>query len=228
MSRPLAVVTGASRGIGAAAAERLRAAGWDVARLARSLADRDADGFHDRRCDVTDPVAVGRVAAALAPLGVPDVLVNNAGHFLMRRFDEISPAEFAAEVALNLTAAFTVAHTFLPAMMRAGRGTLVTIGSVADHVGFPGNAAYGASKFGLRGMHESLAAECRGTGVRCTLVSPGPTDTAIWDDVRPGPRGGLPSREEMMSPGDVADAVVFAATRPANVRVEWIRMEPMR
>ncbi|HSC58290.1 MAG TPA: SDR family oxidoreductase [Gemmatimonadales bacterium] len=228
MSRPLAVVTGASRGIGAAAAARLHAAGWDVVRLARSLADHDADGIHDRRCDVTDAAAVGRVAAALGPLGVPDVLVNNAGHFLMRPFEEISPAEFAAEVALNLTAAFTVAHAFLPAMKQAGRGTLVTIGSVADHVGFPGNAAYGASKFGLRGMHESLAAECRGTGVRCTLVSPGPTDTAIWDDVRPGARGGLPSREEMMSPEDVAEAVVFAATRPAGVRVEWIRMEPMR
>ncbi|HEV2291750.1 MAG TPA: SDR family NAD(P)-dependent oxidoreductase, partial [Gemmatimonadales bacterium] len=78
MSRPLAVVTGASRGIGAAAAGRLHEAGWDVVRLARSLADHDVDGIHDRRCDVTDAAGVARVAAALGPLGVPDVLVNNA------------------------------------------------------------------------------------------------------------------------------------------------------
>ena len=228
MTAPLAIVTGASRGIGAASAQKLRESGFRVARLARSLSDQDADGFHDRRCDLSVPGEVERVATHLAPLGVPDVLVNNAGHFLMRRFEEISPADFAAELALNLTAAFAVVRAFLPAMIGAGRGTMITIGSVADHTGFPGNAAYGASKFGLRGLHESLAAECRGRGVRCTLLSPGPTDTAIWDEVRQGLRTGLPARDEMMSPDDVAEAVAFVATRPAHVRIEWIRMEPLR
>lgn len=228
MSGGLAVVTGASRGIGAATAVRLRAAGFRVVRLARSLADGEAEGFRDLRCDLSAPSDIERVAAALAPLGPPEVVVNNAGHFLMRRFEEITPAGFAAEVALNLTGAFVVARAFLPGMLQAGRGTLITIGSVADHTGFPGNAAYGASKFGARGLHEALAAECRGRGVRCTLISPGPTDTTIWDAVAEGPRQGLPARETMLAAGDVAEAVAFAATRPPQVRIEWIRMESMR
>ena len=228
MSAPLAVVTGASRGIGAASATRLREAGFSVVRLARSLTD-GAGEFHDFRCDLTDAPQVDRVAQEiLTRLGTPDVVVSNAGHFLLRRFEEIAVADFAREIALNLTAAFGVARAFLPAMLRAGKGTLVTIGSIADHRGFPGNAAYGASKWGVRGLHEALAAECAGRGVRCTLISPGPTDTAIWDEAERGHRTGLPTRAEMMPASEVAEAVLFAATRPGNVRVGWIRMEPMK
>lgn len=228
MTQPLAVVTGASRGIGAATAVRLRGAGFRVARLARSLPDADGE-YLDRRCDVTDAAGVDGVARALlAAHGAPAVVVNNAGHFLMRRVEEISVEDFAREVGLNLVAAFAVVRAFLPAMRRARRGTLVTIGSVADHLGLPGNAAYGASKWGLRGLHETLAAECAGSGVRCTLISPGATDTGLWDGVEAGPRERLPARAEMLSADDVADAVVFAATRPDRVRVEWIRMESMR
>jgi NAD(P)-dependent dehydrogenase (short-subunit alcohol dehydrogenase family) len=225
VTAPLAVVTGASRGIGAACATALAGAGFRVARLARSL----APGAADFPCDVTDPAAVDRVARRiLDELGTPEVVVNNAGSFLLRKFEEISAADFAAQVALNLTGAFTVARAFLPAMRQAGRGTHVTIGSIADHVGFPGNAAYSASKYGVRGMHEAVAAEYAGSGVRCTLVSPGPTDTPIWDGAERGPRERLPERSQMMQADDVAAAVVFAATRPPRVRIEWIRMEPMR
>lgn len=228
MTAPLAVVTGASRGIGAASAARLRAAGFRVARLARSLPDGSGE-YDDFRCDVTDTARVEQVAREiLTRLGTPAAVVNNAGRFLLRRFEEIPVADFAREVALNLTAAFAVARAFLPAMLEAGQGTLVTIGSIADHRGFPGNAAYGASKWGVRGLHEALAAECAGRGVRCTLISPGPTDTAIWDEVERGPRAGLPARSEMMPADQVAEAVAFAVTRPAGVRVEWIRMEPMK
>jgi len=106
----------------------------------------------------------------------------------------------------------------------AGAGHIVTIGSVADRVVYPGNAAYAASKFGARALHEVVRAETRGSGVRATLVSPGPTDTALWDTVRPEPGGGLPSREQMLSAGDVAGAVLFALTRPATVNVDEIRL----
>ena len=84
---------------------------------------------------------------------------------------------------MNLARPFHVARAFLPAMRKAGTGSFISVGSVADHVGFPENAAYAASKFGLRGLHETLLAEYRGSGVRLTLVSPGPTDTEVWDQV---------------------------------------------
>ncbi len=112
-------------------------------------------------------------------------------------------------------------------MREAGGGSFITVGSVADHVGFPENAAYAASKYGLRGLHETLVAEYRGTGVRLTLVSPGATDTAIWDPFDPEQRPGFPTREAMLRPADVAAAVLFVATRPAHVHIDWLRLEPV-
>jgi NAD(P)-dependent dehydrogenase (short-subunit alcohol dehydrogenase family) len=97
---------------------------------------------------------------------------------------------------------------------------------VADHVGFPENSAYAAGKYGLRGLHETLAAEFRGSGVRLTLISPGPTDTAIWDPFDPDRRPGFPPRAAMLRPEDVAEAIVFAASRPDRVQVDWLRLGP--
>jgi NADP-dependent 3-hydroxy acid dehydrogenase YdfG len=102
----------------------------------------------------------------------------------------------------------------------------VTIGSVSDHVAFTGSVAYGASKFGLRGMHLVIAAELARTGVRCTLVSPGPVNTDIWDPVDPDSRPGFTKRADMMRAEDVADAVVFAVTRPTRVDVTELRLMP--
>jgi NADP-dependent 3-hydroxy acid dehydrogenase YdfG len=127
---------------------------------------------------------------------------------------------------VNLRAPFAVAKAFLPAMRDAGRGTFITVGSVADHVGFPENAAYAASKYGLRGLHETLLAEYRGTGVRLTLVSPGATDTSAWDPFDPDQREGFIPRAGMLRPADVADAILFVATRPAHVHIDWLRLGP--
>ncbi|MBI1810088.1 MAG: SDR family NAD(P)-dependent oxidoreductase, partial [Gemmatimonadetes bacterium] len=113
---------------------------------------------------------------------------------------------------------------FLPAMLAAGRGHIVTVGSIADRHPFPGNGAYAASKFGARAMHEVLRAESRGTGVRATLVSPAATDTAIWDAVRGDRRAGLPTRDQMLRPEDVARAVLFAVAQPPHVTVDELRI----
>jgi 3-oxoacyl-[acyl-carrier protein] reductase len=123
-------------------------------------------------------------------------------------------------------APFNVARAFLPGMRQAGRGHLVTIGSIADHTAFPENAAYAASKYGLRGLHETLVAEYRGSGIRMTLVSPGPTDTSIWDPFDPDRRAGFTPRARMLKPADVAGAVLWAVIQPPNVAVELIRMGP--
>jgi clavulanate-9-aldehyde reducatase len=220
----LALVTGASRGIGGAIAVALRGAGARVVRVARSLPS--GDGFDDLPADLTDPPQVEAVAARVRERGPPDIVVSGAGGFLLRPLEETTLADFDAQVALNLRAAFAVARAFLPMLRAGGRGCFVTIGSVADHTGLPGNAAYAASKYGLRGLHETLLAEYRGTGVRLTLVSPGPTDTAIWDPFDPDHREGFPRRADMLRPADVADAVVFVATRPPHVVIDWLRIGP--
>ena len=223
----LAVVTGASRGIGAAAAAALASAGAQVVRVARSPAPGTHAGYRDLSVDLTEAEQVERLASTVqSEHGVPEIVVSNAGGFLLRPLEDTSAADFEGQIAVNLRAAFLVARAFLPAMRRAGRGTFISIGSVADHVGFPENAAYAAGKYGLRGLHETLVAEFRGSGVRLTLISPGPTDTSVWDPFDPDRRDGFPPRSAMLRPEDVADAIVFVASRPPRVHLDWLRLGP--
>jgi NAD(P)-dependent dehydrogenase (short-subunit alcohol dehydrogenase family) len=225
----VAVVTGASRGIGLAVSDELRAAGAHVVRLARSLADGAADRETTLRCDVTRPEDVARVVQAVeAERGVPDIVVNNAGVFFVKRLAETTAAMFAESIATNLTGPFLVAHAFVPAMLRRGSGHLVTIGSSSDRLAYPGNSAYAASKYGVRGLHEVIAAELAGSGVRTTLVSPGAVNTEMWDAVDADVSGGPRKRLDMMRAEDVAEAVLFAVTREARVTVSEIRMAPTR
>jgi len=222
-----AVVAGASRGIGLAVADELRAAGAHVVRLARSLVEAEGERRTDVRCDVGDPASVARMAKlVLDAHGAPDVVVNAAGIFMVKPLAETTPEEFRGQLDANLVGPFLVLRAFLPAMVARGSGLVVTIGSVADHVAFEGNAAYGAAKTGLRGLHGVLARELRTSGVRATLVSPGPVDTAIWDAVEPDARRGHTPRSRMLKPEDVAEAVLFVATRRDQVHIPELHIEP--
>ncbi len=224
----ISVVTGASRGIGRAVADAMEAEGARTVRLARGLSDNPGRQRSDYRCDVTVDEDVARVGARiLDAVGVPDVVVNNAGAFLIKPLADTSAAEMRAQLEANVVAVFSVVRAFLPAMMSRGSGHFITVGSVADHVAYPGNAAYAASKFGVRGLHEAIAAELKGTGIRASLVSPGPTDTAIWDPFDPDGSPDLPARGDMLRPEDVAEAVVFAATRRGRANVEWMWLMPV-
>jgi len=223
----LALVTGASRGIGLAVAVALEAAGAHVVRLARSLPDAATERRTDLRCDVADPAAVERVVGrVLAERGVPDIVVNNAGIFFIKRIEEIATPEFTRAIAVNLTGAFLVARAVVPHFRQRGAGHLVTIGSVSDHVAYSGSTAYAASKYGLRGMHEVLRVDLARTGVRTTLVSPGPVDTEMWDPVDPDSKPGFTKRRDMLRAEDVAAAVLYAVTQPAHVDVTEIRLMP--
>jgi NADP-dependent 3-hydroxy acid dehydrogenase YdfG len=110
-------------------------------------------------------------------------------------------------------------------MLERGDGLFVNVGSVAGRKAFPGNGSYSASKFGLRGFHEVLLEEIRGTGVRATLLEPAPTDTPLWDEVDRKANPGLPDSSAMLDPDDVADAVLFVATRPPTVRIPLLQIE---
>lgn len=222
-----AVVTGASRGIGAALAELLAAEGARVIRVARTLERRSRGAVQDIPCDLTDWSQVTQLASSvIGESGPPDIVVSNAGAFFLRPLEATEPADLDRHLATNLRAPFALARAFLPAMSRRGQGSFITVGSLADHVGYPENAAYAASKYGLRGLHETLLAEYRGTGVRLTLVSPGPTDTAAWDPVDPDRREGFIPRAGMLRPADVAEAILFVATRPDHVLIDWLRLGP--
>jgi NADP-dependent 3-hydroxy acid dehydrogenase YdfG len=229
----VALVTGATRGIGLATARALVAEGARVAMLARNAetlrarASEIGNGAMAFPCDITDAPAVERTLAAVRQaLGEPHILVNNAGVFEPLPIEDISPDDFASTVNVNLVAAFALVHAILPSMRAAGTGHIITIGSVADRTAFPGNSAYAASKFGLRALHEVLRNELRGSGVRTSLISPGPTDTPIWDAVERAPSTprSFPQRSEMMPAESVAAAVLYALTQPAEVNVDELRL----
>jgi NADP-dependent 3-hydroxy acid dehydrogenase YdfG len=227
-----AVVTGASRGIGLAIATALVADGFDVAMLARSENDLRAhadvlgERAHAMPCDIADTDAVHKTMAYITAEfgGAPDVIVNNAGVFSLATVDTTDPRDFRAALDVNLFAPFLLVRTFLPAMRERRSGHIVMIGSVADRHIFPENGAYSASKFGARALHEVLRVELRGSGVRTTLVSPGPVDTALWEPFNPDARDGFTPRSEMLRPEDVADAVRYVVSRPSDVNIEELRL----
>ncbi len=227
-----ALVTGSTRGIGAAIARALAAAGAAVAVVGRqgdaavAVAQTLGPGAAAFGFDLSDPHAVEALAIGANEWarGAPDILVNSAGTFPCASLEEQPLAELEQALQLNVKVPFALAQAFLPAMRARKSGDIVTIGSVADRAIFAGNAAYSASKFGVRAMHEVLRAETRGSGVRVMLVSPSAVDTGIWNahEAELGTR--FPARSEMLHVDDVARAVTFALTQPAHVDVDELRL----
>jgi NADP-dependent 3-hydroxy acid dehydrogenase YdfG len=231
LSGALAVVTGGSGGIGRATGARLAEAGARVvlvARTAAAVAAAAAEcGAEACAADVATEAGIARVAEHVAggAGGGPDIVIHAAGAFGLAPLAEASVESFDRMIAVNLRAAFLLVRAFLPAMLARGSGHIVTIGSVAGRQAFPANAAYSASKFGVRGLHAVLAAELRGTGVRATFVEPAATDTPLWDAVDTDRNPGLPARAAMLAPAAIADAVFFAVTRPDGVTIPNILVE---
>lgn len=227
-----ALVTGATRGIGAATVRALAQAGARVALVARSLRDIEAlakDLPHAPVAlanDLAQPAAAVTVAAAAKEAfgDVPDILVLSAGIFPLGPFEGSSDAELDAAFAINTLAPMRLVREFLPEMRSRGAGQVVFIGSIADRHVFPANAVYAASKHAIRAAAQALRAETRGSGLRITLVSPAATDTPIWDPHNPDTAPHLPNRAEMLRAEDVADAVLWAVTRPAHVDVDELRL----
>jgi NADP-dependent 3-hydroxy acid dehydrogenase YdfG len=227
-----ALVSGASRGIGLEVARALASDGMRVVMLARSAEElrRRASEIGDRAiaipCDVTDEAAVRSVIHRLSAEfgGAPDIIVNNAGNFELATVETTDPDAFRAALDVNLVAPFLLVHSFLAQMRARKRGHIVTIGSIADRVAFAENGAYAASKFGLRALHEGLREELRGSGVRTTLVSPGPVDTPLWNGIDTETRPGFTPRRHMLSARAVAEAVRYAVSQPDDDNVDELRL----
>lgn len=233
MTQPrTALVTGASRGIGLAVARNFVERGMRVVMIARDIgalravAQSLGPWAMPVACDIGNSGALESAAARVHnELGdAPDVLVNSAGTFKLAAAELTEPDDFASALEVNLVAPFRLVRAFLPAMRARRRGHIVSIGSIADHVALPENSAYAASKFGLRGLHEVLRSELVNSGVRTTLISPGPVNTAMWDEVNPDERPGFSPRSAMLAPDAVAAAVVFAITQSADVNIDELRL----
>ena len=146
-----------------------------------------------------------------------DLLVNNAGIAIVKPFAEITAIEWEQTLGVNVTAPFLLTQHFAPRMPPGS--SVVNILSIAAKTGFANWSAYCMSKFALEGLFQSVRAELREHRIRVINIYPAATNTEIWDDVA----GDWP-RDKMISPDQVADAVVFALTRPENVAVENITL----
>lgn len=226
MKGKAALVTGASRGIGAAVARQLHAEGVSLALASRSGDDLGLEGVVARPCDVRRPEEVDAIVAeAVERFGRLDIVVANAGVGAYGPFLELSPEFLEEMIDVNLKGTLYAVRAALPHLIAGGEGDVVTLASEAGRRGLPLEAVYCASKFGQVGFTRALDHELREHGVRCTNVCPGgvATDFALEEgrgrtaDVLPG----------MMTAEDVADVVMFVLTRPRNHRILETAFRPM-
>ncbi|MFO8007917.1 MAG: SDR family oxidoreductase [Candidatus Brocadiia bacterium] len=214
-----ALITGGSRGIGYAIAERYAREGAAVALLSRDREHLNAavarlqEVLPDAhvvavQADVTDRAAVGAaVARAVEALDGLDVLVNSAGIASLGDIDQMPPEQWVRMIEVNLVGVYNVSRAVWPHMREAGGGSIIMISSGSGRRAHAGWSAYCASKFGLMGLADALAKEGRPHGIRCNVICPGPTDT----DQR---RANFPDedRSKLLRPEDIAEASVFFAS----------------
>ena len=215
----VAVVTGASSGIGRSVAELLAARGAKVVVAARSadkLRQLESPDILAVAGDVTDRDFVERLFAETeARFGPCDLLVNNAGMIDVAPLVDVTPERWERMFAVNVHSVHLTCRRALPAMIAARKGTIVNVASISGVIGpekFPGWVSYCASKAAMIALTEALAVELRQTGVRVNSVSPGSVDTQMWAEAS----GGAPAA---MTAEEVAEAILFLASersRPMN------------
>jgi 3-oxoacyl-[acyl-carrier protein] reductase len=222
----VAIVTGASRGIGAAVARALADAGVRLGLGSRSGADLGLDDAISQSCDVRDPAQVDAlVASTVERFGRLDILVANAGVGAYGPFLELPPEQIEEMIDVNVKGTLYAVRAALPHLLESGEGDIVTLASEAGRRGFPHETVYCASKFAQVGFTRALEHELREQGVRCSNVCPGgvATDFAMGRGRTPE----MPELRGMMSAEDVAEVVLFVLTRPRNHRILETAFRPM-
>lgn len=240
-----AVVTGASSGIGAATALALSAAGYPVALGARrtdkceevATAIRDAGGEASvHALDVTDTDSVADFAKAVAAdLGDVEIVISNAGAVAPGTVHEVDPERFASEIDLNLIGAQRLVRAFVPGMVERRRGDFVFVSSDVAVRARPFMSSYAAGKWGLEGMAHAVQMELEGTGVRASIVRPGPTWSEMgtdWDVEQAAfvlnqwVRFGLARHPHFLKPVALANAITTVVSAPRGVHLNLIEVSP--
>ncbi|MFC7495957.1 MULTISPECIES: SDR family oxidoreductase [unclassified Nocardioides] len=244
-SRRPAVVTGASSGIGAATALTLAAAGFPVALGARRTEKCEEVAAQVREAggeavvhalDVTDPSSVETFAEKVtAELGDVEVVVSNAGAVGPGTIHEVDSERFARELDLNITGAHRLVRAFVPGMVERRRGDLVFVSSDVAVRARPFMSSYAAGKWGLEGMAHAMQMELEGTGVRASIVRPGPTWSemgADWDVdeaafvLNQWVRFGQARHPHFLKPTAIADAIATVVSAPRGVHLNLVEVSP--
>ncbi len=249
MNSPLAgtvaLVTGASSGIGEATARALASQGAKVAVAARRLErlERLASEIGGQghtalaiQSDVTDQAqAIAAVDRAVEELGRLDILVNNAGQMLLGPIEDAPTEEWDRMIDLNLKGLINTTHAALPHLLTAaenserGCADVVNISSVAGRLARAGSAVYNLTKHGVGAFSESFRQEFATRKVRSTIIEPGAVDTELSDHIRDGVREQVRQRFadlHMLESADVADAIAYAVTRPWHVSINEVLIRP--
>lgn len=246
LSGTVALVTGASSGIGEATARSLAAEGAKVALLARrvdrieKLAKEIAGRGHTAlaiECDVTDQSQVrAAVHRTVADFDRLDIVVNNAGVMLLGPIHGAPTEEWERMIDINLKGLMYVTHAALPHLHTSAKNgprhvaDIVNISSVAGRVARAGLGVYNLTKHGVGAVSEALRQEASPEGVRVTVVEPGVVETELTDHIRDGVREVVKERlgkiEQPLQAHDIADAIEYAVTRPAHVSLNEILIRP--
>jgi NADP-dependent 3-hydroxy acid dehydrogenase YdfG len=231
----VAVITGASSGIGEATARALAADGHRVALLARrvdriqALAEELGDGAIAIQADVTDRDSLAAAARRVQDeLGGADILVNNAGVMLLGPFSAELSDDYRRMIETNLLGAITTTEVFLDQLLADDGGDLINLSSVAGRTARPGNAVYAATKWGMNGWSESLRQELL-PDVRVIVIEPGAVDTELPEHITHGEtRSAVEQMYETtsISAEDIADIIAFAVSRPRSVSLNEILVRP--
>jgi 3-oxoacyl-[acyl-carrier protein] reductase len=222
----VALVTGASRGIGRAVAQSLAQNGVELGLASRSGDDLGIDGVVAQPCDVRMPDQIEAiVSATVERFGRLDILVANAGVGAYGPFLDLPPDQLEEMVDVNVKGTLYAVRAALPHLLESGEADIVTVASEAGRRGLPLEAVYCASKFAQVGFTRALDHELRERGVRCTNICPGgvATDFAMGRGRTPE----MPELAGMMSAEDAAEVVLFALTRPRNHRILETAFRPV-
>lgn len=244
-ARRPAVITGASSGIGAATALTFAAAGYPVALGARRVEKLDEIAAQIRDSggevavaplDLTDADSVKNFTAEVTDaLGEIETVVSNAGAVAPGVIAEVDSERFSRELDLNITGAHRLVRAFVPAMIERRRGDIVFISSDVAVRARPFMSSYAAGKWGLEGMAHALQMELEGSGVRASIVRPGPTWSEMgsdWDDddaarvLNGWVKFGLARHSHFMKPQAIADAVAMVVAAPRGVHLNLIEVSP--